>query len=228
MEALFADLGTFIQDNRAWAGPIVALITFGESLVIAGLLIPATALLLLVGGLVGSGVLDPVTVLVCAIVGAVLGDVVSYILGKWLGPGIVYRRPLRRYRHAVARTRLFFRKYGFAAVFLGRFLGPIRSTVPLVAGMMAMNQTRFQMANVLSAIVWAPLMLAPGWLAAQGMGQLPDLSAKHVIAGLVAVLVVTALATLVGGRKLFAKSPSRATLREQRRRASVAYLADTR
>jgi membrane protein DedA with SNARE-associated domain len=226
MEALFADLGTFIQEHQTWAGPIVLLITFGESLVIAGLLIPATALLLLVGGLVGSGVLDPVTVLACAIVGAVLGDVVSYVLGRWLGPGIVHRKPLRRYRQAVARTRLFFRRYGFAAVFLGRFLGPIRSTVPLVAGMMAMDQKRFQIANVLSAAVWAPLMLTPGWLATRGMEQLPGLSGEHMVAGLVVVLVVTAVATLMGGRRLFAKSSSRDELREARRRASAARLAD--
>jgi membrane protein DedA with SNARE-associated domain len=219
MEAFLADLGEVVRTHGVWAGPIVALISFGESLVFVGLLIPATAVMLLIGGLVGSGVLDPVTVLVGAILGAVLGDIVSYGLGRWLGPGIVHRKPLRRYRHAVARTRLFFRKFGFAAVFLGRFLGPIRSTVPLVAGMMAMDQKRFQVANVLSAAVWAPVMLAPGWLGARGMDRLPGLTGSHMLALLGLVLAVTVVATLAGGKRFLGRAGAdRAELRAARRR----------
>ena len=219
MEAFLADLGEVVRTHGVWAGPIVALISFGESLVFVGLLIPATAVMLLIGGLVGSGVLDPVTVLVGAILGAVLGDIVSYALGRWLGPGIVHRKPLRRYRHAVARTRLFFHKYGFAAVFLGRFLGPIRSTVPLVAGMMAMDQKRFQVANVLSAAVWAPVMLAPGWLGARGMDRLPGLTGGHMLALLGLVLAVTVVATLAGGKRFLGRAGAdRAELRAARRR----------
>jgi membrane protein DedA with SNARE-associated domain len=206
METLLADLGDFIRTHHAWAGPVVALISFGESLVLVGVLIPATAVMLLIGGLVGAGVLDATTVLVAAVIGAVLGDVVSYALGRWLGPGIVHRRPLRRYRPAVARTRLFFRRYGFAAVLLGRFLGPIRSTVPLVAGMMAMDQKRFQLANVLSAILWAPIMLAPGWLGARGMEQVPGVGGGHMLAALGLVLAVTVVATLLGGKRLLART----------------------
>ena len=171
MDSFLADLGDLIRTHQGWAFPIVTLISLGESLVLAGLLIPATAIMLLLGGLVGAGVVDPIPVLGGAILGAILGDILSYGIGRWLGPGVVYRKPLRRYRHAIARTRLFFRRYGFAAVFLGRFLGPIRSTVPLVAGMMAMSQTRFQLANVASAVLWAPMMLAPGYLGARGAGE---------------------------------------------------------
>ncbi|WP_062206574.1 DedA family protein [Aureimonas sp. AU12] len=202
MDAVLADIGQLIETHRAWAGPIVAAIAFAESLVLVGLLMPATALMLLLGGLVGSGVVGPVPVLVGAIIGAILGDIVSYVIGRWLGPGIVHRRPLRRYRPAVAKTRLFFRKYGFAAVVIGRFLGPIRSTVPLVAGMMRMDHTRFQVANVLSAILWAPLVMAPGWLGARGMAGFDGLGGVHVLALLAVVLAATAIATVLGGRHL--------------------------
>ncbi len=42
---------------------------------------------------------------------------------------------------------------------IGRFFGPVRATVPLVAGMMGMHRRRFQIANILSAIIWAPVVL---------------------------------------------------------------------
>ncbi|GGD86417.1 hypothetical protein GCM10011390_01300 [Aureimonas endophytica] len=202
MSTFLAHLSQVIETHQAWTVPIIMLISLGESLVLVGLFIPATAVMLLIGGLVGSGVIGPVPVLVGAIVGAVLGDIVSYVLGRWLGPGIVHRPPLRRYRHAVAKTRLFFRKYGFAAVLIGRFLGPIRSTVPLVAGMMAMDQTRFQIANVLSAVLWAPVMLAPGWLAARGVAELDSLGGEHMIGLLALVLVATGIGTVAFARQL--------------------------
>ncbi|WP_182084831.1 DedA family protein [Aureimonas sp. ME7] len=200
MDAFLVELGELIRANPGWAAVIVAGICLGESLVLVGLVIPATAVMLLIGGMMGSGVIDPVTTLIAAAVGAVVGDVISYFLGRWLGPGIVHRRPLRRYRHAVAKTRLFFRRYGFWAVFLGRFLGPIRSTVPLVAGMMAMDQKRFQLANVLSAVVWAPAMFAPGWLGMKGAQGLTEMSGGTVLILLLGILAVTAIATVVGSR----------------------------
>jgi membrane protein DedA with SNARE-associated domain len=209
MEAFFADLTQLLKDNQMWAGPIVGLISFGESLVIVGLLIPATAVMVVIGGLLGAGVVTPVPVLLGAVVGAVLGDVVSYFLGRWLGPSIVHKWPLNRYRHSVAKTRLFFRKYGFASVFIGRFLGPIRSTVPLVAGMMAMEQKRFQIANVLSACVWAPVMLAPGWLAGRGMMEFDGLTEMHILGLIGLILLATAVGTYFGTRRLNARRPGR-------------------
>ena len=200
MEAYLSQLGELIQANPGWAALIVALICLGESLVLVGLVIPATAVMLLIGGLMGTGVIDPVATLIAAAIGAIVGDIISYFLGRWLGPGIVHRPPLRRYRHAVAKTRLFFRRYGFWAVFIGRFLGPIRSTVPLVAGMMAMDQKRFQIANVLSAVVWAPAMFAPGWLGMKGAQGVTHMSGTDGLLILAAILGVTAIATVIGSR----------------------------
>jgi membrane protein DedA with SNARE-associated domain len=213
LEDLLSQLALTMKTHQVWAGPIVGLIAFGESLVIVGLIIPATAVMLIIGGLVGSGVIGPVPVVVGAVIGAILGDIASYVLGRWLGPSVVYRKPLRRYRHAIARTRLFFRKYGFAAVLIGRFLGPVRSTVPLVAGMMAMNQTRFQLANVLSAIVWAPLMLAPGYLGARGLAGMEWVHGEYMLVVVAAVLVATIVGTAIIGKIVAKRAPERRSRR---------------
>src|SRR5690348_2539538 len=124
-----------IATHKAWAGLTIGALSFGESLVLLGLLVPGTAVLVVIGGFIGAGVIDPWPVVIGAVVGAALGDAVSYYLGVYLGRGALRRWPLDRYREAVARARVFFRRYGFAAVFFGRFFGPIRATVPLVAGM---------------------------------------------------------------------------------------------
>ena len=211
MDAWLTWISDLIQTHSMWAIPIVGIIAFGESLAIVGLVIPATAILLLMGGLIGAGVLDPWSVVIATIVGAVLGDAVSYYVGRYFGPTIVHRWPLNKHRRSVARARLFFRRFGVVSVFLGRFFGPVRSTIPLVAGIVAMGHTRFQIANVASALVWAPLMLAPGYVAARGAGEMGPLSEAHWI-GLVAVVTVCSVALgLYGIRKLATAPAARRT-----------------
>ena len=191
MEDLIADLGAFIERHSFWAGPVLGLITFGESMVLIGAFFPATVLMVAAGGLAGAGVIDPVSLLLWCVAGASAGDAVSYWLGRRVGPA-AWRHPrLRPHRRALARARLFFRRYGVASIFLCRFMGPVRAFVPLIAGITAMGQRRFQLANVGSALVWVPVMLAPGYLAAKGVDELGAAGDPHKL-GLVVLAAVAA------------------------------------
>lgn len=200
MEELIEQAADFITRYSFWAGPIVGMLAFGESLAFVGLLIPATALMIAVGGLIGSGVIDPLPIYIWAASGAVLGDWVSYAIGRRIGPSVYRHRLLVRYRPSVARARLFFRKYGIVAVFLGRFLGPLRSTVPLVAGVMDMGKRPFQIANIASALLWVPVMFAPGFLAARSLGSLKEVTGAHLLAVGALVIALTVAATMIGAR----------------------------
>lgn len=222
MEALSADVVAFLRGHDNLIPLVIAAIAFGESLVLLGLVIPATALMLAIGGLVGTGLVSPLPVIGGAIAGAVLGDVVSYWLGRWLGPRVVHRRPLLRYREQVAQARLFFRRFGFASIFVGRFFGPVRATMPMVAGMMRMDQRRFQIANISSAIVWAPVMLAPGWLAGKGADQLGAHSQGDWLVLMVGITVVMLLLTVVALRMIKARIAKRPRTRRRPARAPLA------
>lgn len=196
MDHYIDQIGLFIEANQAWAGPITFLLTLGESVVLLGLFIPATAIMLLTGGLIGAGTLSPWGILAWGVAGAVVGDALSYGLGRWAGPGVLRRWPLKQQRTAVARARLFFHRYGFASVLIGRFLGPIRSTIPTVAGVMGMAHGRFQLANVASAVLWMPLMLAPGYFAARSLEVAADTQQVAMMAG-VALSVLLGCALLI-------------------------------
>jgi len=202
----------FLLVHRDMAGPILGIIAFGESLILVGLFFPATAIMLFTGGLLHKGILDPATVIGWSVAGAVLGDIVTYWLGRWIGPSVVHHWPLNRDKVAVARARLFFRKYGFLSIFIGRFLGPVRSTIPLVAGIMRMRHITFQIANVTSAMAWVPFMLMPGYFFARTVGDFSKLSVQQWAGVAAFVLVLTALFT-VAGVKMQGKN-----IRERRRR----------
>lgn len=202
MEELITRATEIISEHGVWAGPIVGILAFGESLALVGLFIPATALMIAVGGLLGAGTIDPLPVIACAAIGAILGDWISYRIGRRIGPSVYRRWPLNRHRSMVARARLFFRRYGFISIFLGRFLGPIRATIPLVAGVMEMAPRRFQLANVSSAFLWVPVMFAPGYFAVRTMGSIEQITEAHLMGIGAVVALLTVAATLIGARLL--------------------------
>lgn len=194
MEFALDPLSDAIERHLVWAGPILGLVTFGESLLVVGAFFPATALMLLAGSLAAVGVLDPVEVLLWCLAGAVAGDAVSYWIGRAAGPKGSRHPLLREHRTSVARARLFIRRYGVASIFLCRFMGPVRAVVPTIAGITAMGHNRFQLANVGSAIVWVPVMLAPGYLATKGYGLIEFDATVWSLAGLGGIALAFRLA----------------------------------
>ncbi len=214
-----APLSALISDHRAWAGLVLGVATFLESLVLIGAFVPATALMLLAGGLIATGALDPVTVVLWSVGGAALGDAVSYALGLRLGGGVLALPLLRPHRRVIARTRLFSRRYGIASIFLGRFFGPLRAFVPVMAGMARMKAHSFQVANVASAFVWVAALVSPGYLAGKGLSVLPSLDL-----GMVA-LVGLALAVVSGGVVLMRRKAAPAIASAVRPAARVPAIA---
>jgi len=155
----------YITANRAWAGPIVCLLAFAESMAFLSLFVPFTAMIVAAGTLIGAGTLDPWIILPWGILGASLGDAVSYWIGRYFGDKVPHVWPFKNDPELLARGHRFFLRWGVLSVCLGRFFGPLRAVVPIIAGMMEMPHGRFQVANVGSAIVWLPLLMLPGAIA---------------------------------------------------------------
>lgn len=204
MDSLLSSAADFIARHHVWAGVVLGAITFLESLVVIGAFVPATGLLVAAGGLVAAGVLDPMTVIAGCVIGAVMGDAISYWIGRRLGTGVLRQPMLLPHRRKIAWTRLYCRRYGVASIFIGRFFGPLRAFVPVMVGVLRMRQRVFQLANVTSAFVWVLAMLAPGYLAAKGLARLEFLSEAHgptlmlIAFGALVVVAVVAMRWLKG------------------------------
>jgi membrane protein DedA with SNARE-associated domain len=163
-EELGASILAFVREHQVWAGPVVFLFAFGESVALVSLLIPATFILLGLGALIGENGLSFWTVWISAGIGAILGDTVSYWLGRKFSHRVGDIWPLTRYPDLIPKGERFFLRYGIPGLFVGRFFGPLRASLPLAAGICAMPVIRFQAANVASAFIWSGAMLAPGVL----------------------------------------------------------------
>jgi membrane protein DedA with SNARE-associated domain len=162
MESLAEPLLEFIKAHQNWAIAVMFITAFGESFAFLSLLFPGTTLLIAAGTLVADGKLEFLPVMAGAILGAVLGDSISYWIGRRFGGGIARLWPFSRNPELLPSGMQFFARHGGKSVFIGRFLGPIRAVIPLAAGIMHMPRGRFWVANIVSALVWAPLLLFAG------------------------------------------------------------------
>ncbi|GJE36836.1 DedA family protein [Methylobacterium persicinum] len=162
IEALKDSTLAFVETHKAWTPVIAAVLAFCESVAVLSLFVPATVILMAVGALIGGAGLAFWPVVIGAALGAATGDWLSYEVGRWLGPGAKQKWPLNRYPAMTLKAEGFIGRWGVAAVALGRFFGPARALVPLLAGVLGMARLPFQFANVTSAAVWAFVLLAPG------------------------------------------------------------------
>ncbi|MBN9281167.1 MAG: DedA family protein [Hyphomicrobium denitrificans] len=155
---------TFVRANEGWTGPVAFLVAFLESFCFLSILWPGTAILIGISALLAkSGVEMSIMApaIIWAAVGGSLGYAVSYWIGLYYKDGIREIWPFNRNPAMVERGQEFFQKWGAIGVFFGHFFGPVRAVIPVVAGMYAVPQWQFQLANVTSAFIWAAGIIAP-------------------------------------------------------------------
>lgn len=160
----------YVRMHEAWAAPIAFLLAFGESLAFISLLLPATVILVAIGGLLGASGIDFVNVWIAAGIGGALGYAISYWIGLYFKDTIHLMWPFKTRPEMLQRGREFFDRWGVLGVFMGHFFGPVRAVIPVIAGTLAMKQIPFQLANISSAFLWAAGVLAPAVFGGRWLG----------------------------------------------------------
>jgi membrane protein DedA with SNARE-associated domain/membrane-associated phospholipid phosphatase len=140
----------------------VFLISLSESLALVGLIVPGTVIMFGVGAVVATGSLGLKPVLLLAAGGAIAGDGISYWLGRHYREDLRRIWPFSRYPGMLQKGDVFFRRHGGKSILFGRFVGPVRPVIPVVAGMLGMKPMSFGIVNVLSAVGWSLAYVLPG------------------------------------------------------------------
>jgi membrane protein DedA with SNARE-associated domain len=162
MSAYLQQLLEWIALNPLWAGIVIFVIAMIESLAIIGALVPGVIMLFGAGALIGNGTLGFWSSFCWAVAGAILGDNLSYWLGRHYEQRMAGSRWFALHPAQLDKALRFVERHGGMSVAFGRFFGPLRAIVPLAAGLLHMAPSHFLIANVLSALVWAPAYLLPG------------------------------------------------------------------
>lgn len=190
---LFADyvqpLTNWLQSNPSWALFITFSIALAESLAIVGSIVPGSVTMTAIGILAGSGIMRIDLTLIAAILGAVAGDSLSYALGFFYSERLSDIWPFKKYPSLLIYGKDFFIRHGGKSVLLGRFVGPLRSIIPVIAGIMHMKQWRFFLANFISAIGWSILYVFPGVIIGLASNELSTESATRLCLLILIILV---------------------------------------
>jgi membrane protein DedA with SNARE-associated domain len=162
MTAHFSGITDFISMHPHYAAWAVFGLAFSEAIPIVGTVVPGSTLIVAISALAVEAAISPWLLLLAATLGAIVGDGTSFWLGQRCHRQILQRWPLNRFPQLIARSEAFFNRYGGASVFLARFTAVVRAFVPLIAGIVRMPARQFYLANILSAVVWAPAHVFPG------------------------------------------------------------------
>ncbi|MFC3963417.1 DedA family protein [Nocardia jiangsuensis] len=189
-------VGTF--DPLVSAGPavvwaVVLTFVFLECAVLLGLFLPGDSMLVTAGIVMASHASGEAHVWALsggAMVAAIAGNQVGYVIGQRTGHHMVARKN-GRYINAKNLQRVgdLLHKHGFLAVLVARWIPWVRTLCPMVAGAAGMDHRKYTIASTIGAIIWAPVLLLIGYYAGGFLQRLPWLM-PVVVVGLVLALVV--------------------------------------
>lgn len=177
--------------NAEWVGFFVFLISALEAIAVVGIAIPGIAVLFALTLIAGKEGIDFWLVLWCGIAGAMVGDAISFWIGKYFKHRIESMWPFRSHPQWLAQGEAFFEKHGGKSIIIGRFIGPLRTFVPLCAGILNMPGWRFTFMNFLSALAWAPFHIFPGYFLGSAINHplMPGKQQLWFLAGLIALII---------------------------------------
>jgi membrane protein DedA with SNARE-associated domain len=171
----------------------IGLISFLESTPIIGTFTPGTFIILFCGFMASEGYLDLYPTLIATIVGAALGDMIGYYFGLHGRKYIHDHKGLLRTSH-ISMGRGFFLKHGGKSVIIGRFTGPIRSIIPVVAGMVGMSLRRFVALNIVGACIWSFIYIYLGYLFGSQLGLVEKVISRT---GIVITIICISIGAVV-------------------------------
>lgn len=175
---------------------IIGIVSLLESLAIIGLLVPGVVILTAGASLAGHLALPLPLLLISGAMGAIIGDGISFWLGIRYRDQLHGRWPFSRHPEWLEHGQQFFHRHGSWSIAFGRFVGPVRPIIPLVAGMLDMPPAKFFLVNGLSALAWSPAYLLPGYLLGQtwqSLFTLPE-GADGLLVGVASGLIFCAFA----------------------------------
>lgn len=160
-------LGVFIHEYGAWVYAVLFLIVFCETGLVVLPFLPGDSLLFIGGAFCATGEMNLGLLIVLLLVAAVVGNTVNYMVGRSIGPRVFNSHIpfLERFldRTALQKTHNFYEKHGGKTIVLARFIPVVRTFAPFVAGASEMTVSRFQLFNILGALLWVLLLVFLGY-----------------------------------------------------------------
>jgi membrane protein DedA with SNARE-associated domain len=180
--------------------PLVALFIGVES---SGIPFPGETMLVTAAVYAGTGHLSITGVIVAGALGAIIGDNLGYIAGRYGGRALVtrYGRYVRLRSEHLDYAERFFDKHGDKTVFLGRFVAVLRAWAAFLAGTNRMRWPTFLLFNAAGGITWAVVFGMLGYTLGNNLPLLHKVISILGIGGVVVAAIVIIIAFILWKRR---------------------------
>ncbi len=168
-----------VNNYQTWTYLILFLIIFAETGFVVTPFLPGDSLLFAAGAIIAKPETDLNVFVMWGLlmVAGILGDMVNYHIGKYVGPKAFSGKYKFLKKEYLEKTEKFYEKYGGKTIIYARFVPIIRTFAPFVAGVGSMSYSKFASYNVIGAIVWVTSFLFIGYF----FGGLPVIKDNFTI-----------------------------------------------
>lgn len=156
-------LGSIISQYGTWVYVVLFAIIFCETGLVVAPFLPGDSLLFIAGAFCATGAMNVELLMALLIIAAVTGDNLNYWIGRKIGRAVFTKDYRWIDKKALHHTHVFFEKHGGKTITMCRFLPLVRTFAPFVAGVTEMNLIKFQIYNVVGAIVWVVSLVLGGY-----------------------------------------------------------------
>lgn len=189
-----------VGDYGVWTYAILFLIVFCETGLVVTPILPGDSLLFAAGALAALGSLQVTYLLPLLVAACLLGDMVNYTVGKFLGTKL-FQNPNSRFfkRKYLDQTKNFYATHGPKTIIMARFVPIVRTFAPFVAGMGTMRFSKYIAYCIAGAVIWASVCLSAGFF----FGNIPWVKKNFtvVILAIIFISILPAVIGLIKGRK---------------------------
>lgn len=190
-----------VSNYKTWTYLILFLIIFAETGFVVTPFLPGDSLLFAAGAIIAkpeSG-LNIFITCILLIVAAILGDLVNYHIGDYVGPKAFSGKYKLLKKEYLEKTQAFYLKHGGKTIIYARFIPIIRTFAPFVAGIGTMSYARFASYNVVGGVLWVTSFLFLGYF----FGALPVIKDNftYVIFAIILLSILPPVIEVIRNRK---------------------------
>lgn len=186
-----------IQNSETFSNIGIYVVFFAgllESLPIFGFFIPGQTLIMLAGFIIKLSEKNILPVLLSAIIGVVLGDIISFYLGKKYGLSYLKNKGSKYISDEnITKIKTTLERHLGKTLFLGRLHSLTRSLAPFIAGSSGIKIRKFLPYNIIAGTLWTIILICIGYFVGQSFEILGLVIGKFIFFATLITSIVIAL-----------------------------------
>ncbi|MEK9177750.1 MAG: DedA family protein, partial [Patescibacteria group bacterium] len=192
-EYLFSNIVNYIEIGATHGGYVfLFLISIIEAVPLIGATVPGHTAVIISGFLARIGIFNIWIVIILASLGAIIGDMIGFHLGKKYGMSLIDRFKSRFFiseKH-IEKTRSLINKHTGKALIIGRFNPLTRPLMPFIVGTSHVRTGTFWIYNIIGGILWATSSVMIGYIFGSGYRAAAQYAGKGIVVAILATLLI--------------------------------------